>query len=350
MKNQPEAILALYGFEKNKFLIEPLGNGLINTTWKVIAGEECFVLQKINDTIFANPFDIDFNTSRIGEYITNYHPDYFFVNPLPALNGKTMVYEKGIGYFRLFNYVSNSKTIQTVEKPEQAYEAAQQFAKFTATVSAFDYRQLKITIPSFHDLSLRYKQFCNALKIGNEKRIKEATESIADVQTFHFIVQQFEQIKKDVAFKQRTMHHDTKISNVLFDADNQGICVIDLDTIMPGYFFSDVGDMMRTYLSPVNEEENDFSKIEIRDAFYKAIVQGYFAAMKNELTTEEKNHFFYAGEFMIYMQAIRFLTDYLQHNSYYQIEYPEQNLQRAKNQFVLLKKYVEKESSLRKMN
>jgi hypothetical protein len=115
--------------------------------------------------------------------------------------------------------------------------------------------------------------------------------------------------------------------------------VIDLDTVMPGYFFSDAGDMMRTYLSPVNEEETDFSKIEVRADFYKAIAEGYFTEMKDELTDAEKSSFFYAGEFMIYMQAIRFLTDHLNDDRYYGAKYPAHNYNRAYNQAVLLEKY-----------
>src|SRR6185295_7768404 len=131
------------------------------------------------------------------------------------------------------------------------------------------------------------------------------------------ILSVYQQIVTDKEFRLRVTHHDTKINNVLFDKDEKGICVIDLDTVMPGYFISDVGDMMRTYLSPVSEEETDFEKIRVRDELYRAIVQGYYNEMKDELTGTEKKHFFYAGEFIIYMQAIRFLTDYLNDDIYY---------------------------------
>src|SRR5437762_4451273 len=117
-------------------------------------------------------------------------------------------------------------------------------------------------------------------------------------------------------FKMRVTHDDTKISNVLFNENGKAICVIDLDTVMPGYFISDVGDMMRTYLSPVSEEEKDFDKIIIRDDFYKAIVDGYAKEMNDELTEVERKHFFYSGQFMIYMQALRFLTDHLNDDAY----------------------------------
>jgi argonaute-like protein implicated in RNA metabolism and viral defense len=124
---------------------------------------------------------------------------------------------------------------------------------------------------------------------------------------------------------------------VLFDANNKGVCVIDLDTVMPGYFLSDVGDMIRTYITTVSEEESDFSKIVIQQDFLQAIKKGYYHYMEVELTEFEKQHFLFAGEMMIYMQAIRFLTDYFNDDKYYKINYPEQNLVRAKNQMYLLK-------------
>ena len=130
---------------------------------------------------------------------------------------------------------------------------------------------------------------------------------------------------------------------------DNAVCVIDLDTVMPGYFISDVGDMMRTYLSPVSENEDDVSKIEVRPAYYYGIVEGYYKEMQHELTTDEKKHFFFAGQFMIYMQALRFLTDYLNNDQYYQIQYSEQNLVRAINQVVLLERLMEYETEFKKM-
>jgi thiamine kinase-like enzyme len=141
-------------------------------------------------------------------------------------------------------------------------------------------------------------------------------------------------------------HHDTKISNVLFDDQDNGLCVIDLDTVMPGYFISDVGDMMRTYLSPVNEEEKDLSKIIIRNEYFKAITDGYLSEMSAELTEKEKEHFVYAGKFMIYMQALRFITDHLNNDHYYGAAYEGHNFVRANNQAVLLQKLSEKEDEL----
>ncbi len=127
----------------------------------------------------------------------------------------------------------------------------------------------------------------------------------------------------------------------MFDRGYKGLCVIDLDTVMPGYFFSDVGDMMRTYLCPVSEEEKDLSKITVRKDFYEALVNGYRDAMKDELSEEESKSFLFSGKFMIYMQSLRFLTDYLNNDVYYGSKYEGHNFVRAGNQLVLLEKLEE---------
>jgi hypothetical protein len=122
--------------------------------------------------------------------------------------------------------------------------------------------------------------------------------------------------------------------------------VIDLDTVMPGYFISDAGDMMRTYLSPVSEEEKDFAKIDIREDFYRAIVNGYYREMNVALTETEQKYFFYSGCFMIYMQALRFLTDFLNNDIYYGQRYPGHNVVRAGNQVILLQRLLDKKYKL----
>lgn len=341
-----EPILKLYGLDSPSLKIEAFGSGLINSTWKVSATKRDYILQKVNDLIFTNPYLIANNITKIEEFLTTNNPEYNFISPVKSIDGKEMIDQEGTGYFRLFPFVKGSHTIDVVASPEQAYEAASQFGKFTYNLKGFDATKLETTINDFHNLSLRYNQFLDAIKKGNPKRILEIKELIDFLKTNVEIVSTYEKIKTDPEFKIRVTHHDTKISNVLFDEKGKGICVIDLDTVMPGYFFSDVGDMMRTYLSPVNEDEKDFSKIEIRDAFYKAIVSGYKNEMKEVLTDVENEMFYYAGQFMIYMQALRFITDYLNDDIYYSIKYPAHNLIRAHNQIVLLQKYLEKKSLL----
>jgi Ser/Thr protein kinase RdoA (MazF antagonist) len=341
-----QTVLSAYGLNEKDTSVESFGSGLINTTWKVISQGKTFILQKINDTVFKHPQDIAGNIKLMAGYLHQHHPEYRFVAPAGSIDGDEMVFIKGEGFFRLFPFVMGSHSKDVVETAEQAYEAATQFGRFTRLLSGIDLNQFKITIPSFHDLALRYRQFLLALKNGNKKRISQSQDLVNTLSRHADIVYVYEQIKKDPAFHLRVIHHDTKIGNVLFDKNEKGLCVIDLDTAMPGYFISDAGDMMRTYLSPVSEEEKDFSKIEIRDDFYKAIVQGYMDEMKDELTETEKKYFFYAGKFMIYMQAVRFLTDYINDDKYYSVNFPEHNLMRAKNQSALLNCLLEKENLL----
>ena len=335
-----------FGLTPNEVTITPIHQGLINNTWKVAQEGHAFILQKVNSTVFQWPEHIAFNIEEINRYLKNQHPEYFFVSPVKTFDGDELVYKNEDGYFRVFPFVQDSHAINVVETPEQAYEGAKQFGKFTAVLSSFDCTKLKITIPNFHNLSLRYEQFEETLKKGNNNRLKESDALISQLKDWSNIVMEYEKIKTLGDFKLRVTHHDSKINNVLFDENNKGLCVIDLDTVMSGYFISDVGDMMRTYLCPASEEEKDFSKIVIRKEYYKAIVEGYMSEMREELTDTEKKYFFYSGKFSIYMQALRFLTDYLNDDKYYGAVYPEQNLVRATNQMILLQRFIEEEPEL----
>lgn len=342
-------ILNKYGLTQNEVVITAFGNGLINNTWMVKAEKHEYILQKINDSIFKNPSAISENIRMIGNYLSSNNPDYLFVNARQTLLQQDIVHVPEHGFFRLFPFIKDSHTIDVVSTPSQAYEAAKQFGLFTSVLSNFSTEKLHITLPYFHNLPLRYQQFKKANITGNKKRINEARDSIQFLTMHRQIVTISEGIPNNPAFKKRVTHHDTKISNVLFNEKDKGLCVIDLDTLMPGYFISDVGDMIRTYLSPVSEEEQDFSKIKIREEYFKAIADGYLSEMQTELSSTEKEHFLYAGKFMIYMQALRFLTDYLNDDIYYGAKYEGQNFIRANNQIVLLQKLLDKEAILLKL-
>jgi Ser/Thr protein kinase RdoA (MazF antagonist) len=332
-----QSVLKAYGFNETTTTLEAFGNGLIHRTWKLVTKGNEFILQRINDSIFSRPEDIAWNIELIADHLAAHHPDYFFVSPIRTIEGNQMLHLQE-GYFRMFPFVKNSHSYNIVSSAEQAYEAARQFGKFTVVLKDLDPSQLKITIPGFHDLVLRYNQFLIALQNANAERKNNANALAEKLKSYAGIVTAFDKIKSGDDFQIRIIHHDTKINNVLFDSGDKGICVIDLDTVMPGFFFSDVGDMMRTYLPSADEEEQDFDKIKLRD-FYAAIIEGYCSEMQDELSMAEKNSFFYAGQFMIYMQALRFLTDYLNNDSYYGARYPQHNLVRAENQLVLLERF-----------
>jgi hypothetical protein len=341
------SILSKYGFDESDFSVKLFGNGLINHTWKIIYAGKEFLLQKINQQVFKHPLDILDNCRLLELYFKKNHPGYLFVAPLPALNHMNYVVDAEGNMYRLFPFVINSHSFNTVVSPELAFEAAKQFGQFTRLLSHFDPADLHTTLPDFHNLSLRYLQYQQILEKAASVRIEKSAGIISFLNNQKEILTRFENAVNNHSFAQRVIHHDAKINNVLFDiGTNKALCVIDLDTVMTGYYISDVGDMLRTYLSPAGEEESNLNEIQIREDYFHEIVKGYLGEMQSVLSAEELQFFVYAGKFAIYLQAIRFITDYLNNDRYYQIKYPEQNLVRAGNQVTLLERYIEKEKRL----
>ncbi len=346
-----EKILTFFDLPVAHCEINEFGSGLINKTWTIQRNDNnnTYILQKVNHFVFKSPQDISSNINLLNDFLQKEHPSYYFVTTLKNKEGKDLYISEQGEYFRIFPFVKNSYSVNAVGNTKQAYEAASQFAKFVQMLEGLDVSLLKTTLKDFHNLTLRYEQFQTAIKEGNAERIAETSSLIEFLLSQNDIVNEFENIKQNNVIKLRVTHHDTKISNVLFTGNDDGCCVIDLDTVMPGYYISDVGDMFRTYLSPANEEEQDFSKIIIRPEIFKAIAEGYLLPMQDVLSKEEKQYFIYAGKFMIYMQALRFLTDYLNNDVYYGKKYEKHNLVRAENQIVLLKRLLESEPELQEI-
>src|SRR5688572_23102764 len=180
-----ETILDTYGLAHTP---KPFGTGLINHTWLIEDAAGGFILQRINDNIFRNPPDIAHNIRLIGSYLATHYPDYLFVKPVLNNRQQDLVHVIGEGYFRVLPFIKNSHTIDVVVTPAQAYEAARQFGRFTKLLSLFPTGDLKITLPDFHNLSLRYAQFETAVATGNRERIIRTTETISYLQSRRDIV------------------------------------------------------------------------------------------------------------------------------------------------------------------
>ncbi|WP_316765482.1 aminoglycoside phosphotransferase family protein [Pedobacter frigiditerrae] len=335
-----QEILASYGLHYDNFKIEPYGSGLINYTWKVSGVDKNYLLQKINANVFKEPIRIDENLLELRKFLDKYAPDYLFVSPLPNLQNETLVVFNG-DYYRVFPFIQNSTSLDFVKTPEEAYQAAKQFGEFAKELDGFNTKKLKYTLVDFHNLPLRVAQFKLAIQGASVERLLEAATEINELIKLEYIAEKYQELIDNGSLKKRVVHHDTKISNVLLHQQTgEGLCVIDLDTVMPGYYISDIGDMMRTYLSEANEEEKDLSKVVVREEMFFAIYRGYMEEMGDVLSTSEKEAFVFSGKFMIYMQALRFLTDFLNNDVYYHTTYPSHNLVRAKNQLQLLKSYL----------
>jgi len=333
-----QGIFKLYGW--NVMSYEPIHQGLINSTYSIKTNTGDFILQSINHKVFKNPSAIDANINAISNFLQSKHPTYLFTHLVPTQNGQTLVEWEG-GYYRAFPKIEGY-ALSVLDNEQQVEEAAQQFANFTQILKHFDTQLLQDTLPHFHDLNLRYHQFTDAIQNGNAKRIESNKEAILFLQSNNKYVTTYNKFIENKEASKRVTHHDTKISNVLFNKINgaeKAICVIDLDTVMAGYFISDVGDMCRTCLCAVSEEEKDLNKVVVDPLKWQALQKGYLHFMKEELSSFEMDHFFFGGQFMIYMQALRFLTDHLNNDQYYGASYEGQNLVRAMNQIQLLEQY-----------
>lgn len=346
--NLDSEVLKAYGYAKENTKITQIGTGLINRTYLLspLSEKKKYILQNINTSVFKSPQAIANNLRSIADYLTFTYPEYLFVKPVSTTNSEEMAHIHH-EYWRMLPFVPNTISLDVLADPKQAYEAAKQFGKLSRLLNDFDAKTLQPTIPGFHNLSLRYEQFTLALSQADETPKDEAKTQIEDALAHKYILDYYTSYSLRTDFPDRVMHHDTKISNVLLDTETyEGICVIDLDTIMSGKFISDLGDMMRTYLCAFSENETDLDKIKIRLPYFEATIKGYLSEMKSILTETEKELILFSGKYIIYMQALRFLTDFLSGNKYYPISYPAQNLDRTKNQFKLLQEIASNEKEL----
>ena len=333
-----QEIFSFYGWKVNNYAT--IHQGLINSTYSIETNNGDYILQSINHSVFKSPSSIDDNINAISNYLIKNNPSYLFSHLVPTLNGNTLVQWEG-GYYRAFHKVEGY-ALSVLENENQVEQAAMQFAGFTHVLKNFEASQLKDTLPDFHNLHLRYHQFSEAIIKGNAQRIVETKEAISFLADHKKYVDVYSRFIHHSEVKKRVTHHDTKISNVLFqkkEGIEKAICVIDLDTVMAGYFISDIGDMCRTCLCKVSEEEKDLNKVILDPTKWKALEKGYLYFMQDELSNFEKDHFFYGGQFMIYMQALRFLSDHLNNDIYYGAKYEGQNLVRTLNQIRLLEEY-----------
>ncbi len=329
-------IIRAFGLDPGKLKIDRIGSGYINQTYK-LHGDNTYILQRINNAVFTKPEVIANNLRIASDYIAKHHPHYLFLSGIKTSDGNEMVYDNEGFPWRLFPYIENTLTIDKVESEEEAYEAARGFAEFTAKLHGVDPHLFKPTIERFHDLAWRWEQFETALKNTTEERKKYAADAIAGCQRFSFLVDQYNKLIASGELQLRVTHNDTKINNILFDGKTRkAVCVIDLDTLMQGYFIYDLGDMIRTFVSPVSEEEKDLNKVMFRRSMYDALIKGYDSQMHNVLNKTERTLAPFAGMMMTYIMALRMLADFLNGNVYYQITYPDQNLVRARNQLQLL--------------
>lgn len=342
MTGLPAEIISAFGLPGDPASVSPIGSGHIHQTFRV-EGARSFIVQRVNKNVFRQPELIDINLNRAASHLATHYPDYSFLRCLPAGNGATQVFDANDFPWRVFPYIGNTFTIDQVDTRQQAFDAAAEFARLCHHLDGADVSRFKETIPRFHDLSLRYEQFEQALRSAAPERISQAESCIRLAHEAQTLVDDYIRNTGNGAWRLRITHNDTKINNVLFDkTTGKTVYAIDLDTLMPGYLIYDVGDMIRTFVPPVSEEEKDLSLLRFRGEIYDAVVAGYRSEMDDVMTTEELAYIPWSGKMMTYIMALRFLADYLRGDTYYHTTYSGQNLVRARNQFRWLEILMDK--------
>lgn len=314
----------------------PFGNGHINDTYKISLLQKGvthhYLLQRLNDKIFQQPQAVMENIQLVADYLSKKEYPLFILKPFKTKKGALLFRDEKENYWRVFNFFENTISYDKVETTAQAYEAAKAYGSFAKALNDLEINQLNTTIPDFHNSKKRMSDFLMAIKKGIPERVAEAKNEIDLILRHEYLFKKINQLNLPL----RAVHYDTKINNVLFDkTTKKAVAVVDLDTVMPGTILSDFGDMVRTFTSAFDEDEQDFSKVKMRVDIYEALSEGFLSEMGSLLTVQEKENLPVAGSWLTLMQAVRFLGDYLQGDSYYKIKYPDHNLVRAKNQLAL---------------
>lgn len=340
---QLNEIVAHFHTEGSVAEIAPLGAGLINDTYKVATAEADapdYVLQRINHTIFKDVEMLQANitavTAHIRRKLTESGADDIERKVLTLVTSdrdKTYYYD-GENYWRMMVFIPRAQTFEAVT-PEYSRYAGQAFGSFQAMLSDLP-DELGETIPDFHNMEFRLGQLHDALKTDPVRRVQEVRYYIDEIERRAEEMCEAELLYREGKLPKRVCHCDTKVNNMLFDEDGHVLCVIDLDTVMPNFIFSDYGDFLRTGANTGEEDDKDLDHVNFDMEIFKAFTEGYLKGASSFLTDVEIENLPYAAALFPYMQCVRFLTDYINGDTYYKIKYPEHNLVRTRAQFRLL--------------
>lgn len=337
------AILKQFAIDEDMVSAVPFGNGHINDTLKVTnsKGEIKYILQRINHHIFTNVDMLQNNiftvTSHIREKLVargEQDVDRKVLTFIPAKDGKLYHFD-GDSYWRVCLFIPRSKSFEEVT-PQLSYEAGKAFGDFQTMLSDLPADALGETIPNFHNMEFRLKQFRDAVEANAAGRLEEVKDLVAEIEKRAKDMCIQEELYREGKLKKRTNHCDTKVNNIMFDEEGKVLCVIDLDTVMPGFVLSDIGDFIRTGANTGAEDDENLDNVEVNLEIFEAYTRGYMETAKAFLTPQEIKLLPYGGRLLTYMQTVRFLTDYINGDTYYKIHSPKHNLIRTKAQFKLL--------------
>ena len=317
---------------------EPYGCGHINVTYLVVTGSgHRYILQKINNNTFRDVAGLMENITAVTEFLRTETDDPRGVLTLVKTHDGASYLHAQDAYWRVYDFVEDSICLQLPETDEDFYQSAVGFGTFQQLLTDFPAAKLHETIPNFHNMEFRLRQFHEAVAANPAGRLEEVKDLVEEIEKRAEAMCIQERLYREGQLKKRTNHCDTKVNNMMFDADSDKVlCVIDLDTVMPGFVLSDIGDFIRTGANTGAEDDENLDNVNVNMEIFKAYTRGYMEKAKAFLTPTEIKLLPYGGRLLTYMQTVRFLTDYINGDTYYKIHSPKHNLIRTKAQFKLL--------------
>jgi hypothetical protein len=335
---------------------EPYGGGHINDTFKIDTDEYGkrvrYILQRINHLVFKNPEGMMDNIQRVTEHLRHKEKSAF-KSRLYLINTHDdgiMYRDPNGNYWRLHNFIEGAATYDIIESTEQAYQGAKAFGIFQQELADLPGEDLFETIPDFHNTPKRYETFELAIIEGLPERIKAAQEEIAQAKKYRKYAPIITDLLASGKIPGRVSHNDTKLNNVLLDDETQeGVCVIDLDTIMTGSSLYDFGDYIRTAGRIGAEDEKDLSRLSFCEEMYEASLKGFLETAGEALNQIEKDHLAVSAIVMTYEVGLRFLTDYLMGDAYFKTHHDSHNLERTRVQFKMVNEIEKRLDKLNKL-
>ncbi len=335
--------------------LAPHGNGHINDTYLVTCGgiglPTRYILQHINRNVFRDPAAVMQNIERVTAHLaaqTAGEPDGArrALQLIPARDGRNWHVDARGETWRAYSFIEHARTYDTATSAAQAFQAALAFGRFQQQLANLPPPRLHDTIPDFHHAPKRFaalEQSIAADAAGRAARVRPEIE-------FALLRQSIANVLLDAGLPERITHNDTKFNNVLLDSTtHEAICVIDLDTVMPGLALYDFGDMVRTTTSPADEDERNLAKVTMQFPLFEALVRGYLQAAGGFLTAAEKRYIAFSGKLITFEIGIRFLTDYLAGDTYFKVHRDEHNLDRCRTQFKLVESIERQEERMNRL-
>ena len=325
--------------------IRPHGGGHINDSYHLVNGSEQepdYLLQRVNHYVFK---DVDLLmrnmtivTEHIAAIVRETDPDNLSrksITIIPTTSGMSYFKDPDGNFWRILNFIEDHVSFDSTTDPELAYEGARMFGNFTNMISGINATDLGETIPKFHNLKWRLSNLKESIAENAAGRLGLVKEEIRYVESSSKLMLTVQELGEKGAIPLRVTHNDTKINNVLFDKDHKGLCVIDLDTVMPGYVHYDFGDGIRTFTNTGEEDDENLENISMDVGLFQAFASGFLDSTRKILNPKEIDTLVYAGLLFPFIMGVRFLTDYIAGDVYYKIKHKEHNLVRARAQFKL---------------